>query len=272
MEKFEIIKEELDKQEYPEGIYYVYEQTFVDENSSYRREIEDVDGSKTVVGIKNTKFYILDSNFNRLVVTVGEKLKESPEKIAQFKQSEQEIFIGKSAPFDIICGKKFNALNRERFIGVWEVPTTEQIEHYKKLLELKDIENSRLVPISNEDKNYFIYFTPETHADENNRGHLIEAETFYYLDEEFNKFVMNVSKVNSKHFASVIAKQAAAKGREIFVGAHSPEIVDVHGDYVPNTNPKTVGIWEKASKEELERYKTILARQNERKASVRLVC
>ncbi len=130
--------------------------------------------------------------------------------------------------------------------------------------------NERLVNISNEGKNYYIYFTSELQYDENIFGKPIQSEVFYYLDENFNKFILNVSKEDAKQYSEIMKKNAEQYGRQVFVGSHSPEIEDIHGDYVPHTNPNVVGIWEKANKEEIEKYQKILAKQNSEKLEVKL--
>ena len=138
--------------------------------------------------------------------------------------------------------------------------------------------NERLVPIANEGKQYFLYYTGNIYGDEDANGKLIEKEEVIYLDENFNKFMMNVKKDK----AGAVAVSGRKIGYDAFVGPHSPEIEtirEVQGPngkkvfkevYVPNTDKTTAGIWEKASKDELLKYHRILEKQNNERHHSRL--
>ena len=132
------------------------------------------------------------------------------------------------------------------------------------------MEKERIISITNEGKTYFIYFTGELQYDENIFGKPIQSEVFYYLDEDFNKLVLNISKEDAEHYVGIMQKNAELYGRELFVGSHSPEIEDVHGDYVPNTNPNTVGIWRVSTREEKSNYIRILQKQSEERMYLKL--
>ena len=49
----------------------------------------------------------------------------------------------------------------------------------------------RIISITNDGKQFFIYFDGTTHYDEDQYGRPVERENFEYLDENFNKFVLN---------------------------------------------------------------------------------
>ena len=124
----------------------------------------------------------------------------------------------------------------------------------------------RLISIANEGKQYFIYFEGTTHYDEDRFGRPIESENFTYLDENFNKWILNIDKNNTEEYI----KRFKSDGLDVFVGTHSPETENMYGEYVPNTNPDTVGIWKKATKEDLTKYQRILAKQNKERQSIKL--
>lgn len=124
----------------------------------------------------------------------------------------------------------------------------------------------RLISIANEGKQYFIYFEGTTHYDEDRFGRPIESENFTYLDENFSKWILNIDKNNTEEYI----KRFKSDGLDVFVGAHSPETENMYGEYVPNTNPDTVGIWKKATKEDLTKYQRILAKQNKERQSIKL--
>ena len=124
----------------------------------------------------------------------------------------------------------------------------------------------RIISIANEGNQYFIYFEGTTHYDEDNFGRPIERENVEYLDENFNKWIINVGKDSIDLFLN----KFKSDGLDVFVGTHSPETEDVHGNNVPNTNPNTVGIWEKAKKEDLTKYQRILAKQNKERQTIKL--
>jgi len=125
----------------------------------------------------------------------------------------------------------------------------------------------RLISISNEGRQFYIHFFGTTHYDEDQYGRPIERENFEYLDDHFNKFVLNGDPDTMKEFQSKIAERT---GKWCFVGPHSPEIETVDGKYVPNTKSNTYGLWEKASKEDLKNYYRILEQQNKERMHSRL--
>ena len=124
----------------------------------------------------------------------------------------------------------------------------------------------RIISIANEGKQYFIYFEGTTHYDEDRFGRPIESENFTYLDSDFNKWILNINKDEADTFLN----HFKSKGVDAFIGTHSPETENVYGEYVPNTNPDTVGIWEKAKKEDLSKYQRILAKQNKERQYIKL--
>ena len=124
----------------------------------------------------------------------------------------------------------------------------------------------RIISIANEGKQYFIYFEGTTHYDEDRFGRPIEAENFTYLDSNFNKWILNIDKDESNRFLDYFK----SKGVDAFIGAHSPETETVDGEYVPNTNPNTVGIWIKPTKEELTKYHKVLEKQNKERQYIKL--
>lgn len=131
--------------------------------------------------------------------------------------------------------------------------------------------NERLISITGADgKNYFIYFTGTTHYDEDNFGRPVERENFQYLDENFNRWIFDGKREDIGRHYSVIDKMARQKGRTVFVGPHAPETETVDGDYVPNENDTTLGIWEKAEREEILKFKSLLIKQNKERQAIKL--
>lgn len=124
----------------------------------------------------------------------------------------------------------------------------------------------RIISIANEGKQYFIYFEGTTHYDEDRFGRPIESENFKYLDENLNKWILNIDKNEADRFLNYFK----SKGVDAFIGTHSPETENVYGEYVPNNNPDTVGIWEKASKDDLRHYQNLLAKQNKERQYTKL--
>lgn len=131
---------------------------------------------------------------------------------------------------------------------------------------MKNKLNERIIPISNEGNQFFIYFTGNTIGDESPKGEPIEKEELVYLDDNLNKFVCNINK----DWAGKYASDARKMGINAFVGPHSPEIETVDGKYVPNKDSNCVGIWEKATKDELIKYHKILEKQNKERFYTRL--
>lgn len=124
----------------------------------------------------------------------------------------------------------------------------------------------RIIPIMNEGKQFFIYFTGNIIGDEDHNGKLIEKEETVYLDDNFNKFICNVNKDRAGNFAF----DARKVGVKALVGPHSPEIETVDGKYVPNRDSNTVGIWEEPRKEDLVKYQSLLIKQNKERLQTRL--
>ena len=126
--------------------------------------------------------------------------------------------------------------------------------------------NARIISISNEGKDFFIYFTGETYLDEDRYGRRIEREIVHYLDEDFNRFVMNGSRpfILKKYIHDKLSGPC-----NYVLGPHSPEIENKDGVLVPNTSSYTIGLWEKPSMHELNKYREILAKQIEEKYSSR---
>ena len=124
----------------------------------------------------------------------------------------------------------------------------------------------RIISIANEGKQYFIYFEGTTHYDEDRFGRPIESENFKYLDENLNKWILNINKNEADRFLN----HFKSKGVDAFIGTHSPETENAYGEYVPNNNPDTVGIWEKASKDDLRHYQNLLAKQNKERQYTKL--
>lgn len=237
------------------------------ENGKNYYVVEKVLGSSGKIDEIN--YDILDENFNRLAMQLGVRHNEvSEERLAEFKNEGKNVFLGEASPISIICDKYCVNFDLDRLRAIWEILDEEELKHYKTLLRAS---NERLLPIDNEGKQYYIHFTSKIHGDENYRGKFIEALTFEYLDENFNKFIINVSKDSAEHYSNVIGEKAKENGREVFIGAHSPEIEDVNGDYVPNIDSNTVGIWEKATPTEIAFYKSMIDRQNEKQRAIRLV-
>ena len=125
----------------------------------------------------------------------------------------------------------------------------------------------RIIPISNEGNQFFIYYTGKTYMDEDIKGNKIEREEVFYLDENLNKFVMNGNKymIREKYIHEKLSGPC-----NLVLGPHSPEIETYTGKYVPNTDSYTIGLWEKPSFEELMRYHRILEKQNEERVHTRL--
>lgn len=125
----------------------------------------------------------------------------------------------------------------------------------------------RLISIFNEDKQFYIYFKGTTHYDEDNFGRPIERENFDYLDENFNRFILNGSFDTVREFRITELKKGNTR---LFIGPKSPETENADGKYVPNTRPDLYGLWEKASKEDLLKYQRILEQQNKERMQTRV--
>ena len=119
---------------------------------------------------------------------------------------------------------------------------------------------------SMEGKKFYIFMPGSTHYDENRFGNPVYKLDSYYLDEDFNKFIGNRNKNDIQKYAAELEKA----GRKVVVGDHSPEIEDRYGDFVPNENPNTMGVWERPTKEQLEEYKSIIEKQNEKSLQKKL--
>lgn len=131
--------------------------------------------------------------------------------------------------------------------------------------------NKELYPIMNEiysldEKKFYIFIPGSEHLDQNYVGRNVFVKDFYYLDENFNKFIGNrrTDMVESE------AKRLEELGFDVFVGPCSPEIEDENGDFVPNESKDTKGIWQKATKEELAKYRSIIKAQSEAKKTKKL--
>ena len=133
-------------------------------------------------------------------------------------------------------------------------------------MKLIDHSKERIIPISNEGEEFYIYFTGTTHYDENSKGEKVEREDFYYLDEHFNRFIMNGSRssIMEEHVISTF------KGCDVIMGSHSPEIETVDGKYIPNTNKDTWGLWKKATRSDLYKYHDILNKQSRERKNIKI--
>lgn len=119
-----------------------------------------------------------------------------------------------------------------------------------------------MMPIINkisslDNKDYYIYMPGTTHYDEDRFGNPIYVKDYYYLDEKFNKFIMQCDKSNVEEFVTKLKET----GRNVVVGEHAPLKETRHGDFVLYTNPNIKGIWERPTKEQLLNYKKILEEQ-----------
>lgn len=92
----------------------------------------------------------------------------------------------------------------------------------------------------------------------NIKGKPKRVETYYYLDNEFNK-LLTVCDENSLNKYLVLYR---LKSMDVFVGPTSP-LVREGDSLVLNTEEDQVGIWLKTSEEEKNKYKTLLEHQNE---------
>ena len=117
-----------------------------------------------------------------------------------------------------------------------------------------------------EGEKFYIYRPGSTHYDENHFGNPVYKLDSYYLDQEFNKFIGNRNKNDIQKYASEL-KEA---GKDVVIGPHSPEIEDQYGDFIPNENPNTLGIWERATEKDLEKYRKIIQKQQQEKVQKKL--
>lgn len=125
----------------------------------------------------------------------------------------------------------------------------------------------RIISITNDGKQFFIYFDGTTHYDEDQYGRPVERENFEYLDENFNKFVLNGDFETIRKFQGKLFMET---NRWHFAGPASPEIETADGKYVPNTDSSLIGLWALASEEELLKYRRILEQQNRERMHSRL--
>lgn len=110
-----------------------------------------------------------------------------------------------------------------------------------------------------DEKKYYIYYPGSTHYDEDKFGNPVYVPDFYYLDENFNKFIGNRSVETADKYAEELTKH----GKDVFVGPCSPEIEDENGEFIPYSNPNVKGIWKRSTNVEIEIYKEILKKQQE---------
>ena len=123
-----------------------------------------------------------------------------------------------------------------------------------------------MMPIINkiysiEEKEYYIYIPGTTHYDEDRFGNPVFVKDYYYLDEEFNRLVMQCDISNVNEFAD----KFLSDGKDVVVGSCAPFYETRHGDFTPYSNPNVKGIWERPTKEQLLKYRTILDGQKENK-------
>ena len=265
-----IINEGIDSYKYEDGTYYIYEVTTADVLSPYRKEIIDVDGSKVELGTKKTEYYTLDPNFNSLVITLGSDWKEKPEKVIQAYSGSHvgKIFLGRPAPFDIICGKKFRSLyeNPNDWIGVWGMPSHEQKVHYQSLLENSMLgkPTDKIVEFEHENQQFYIYYTGVTYHDEQ-AGKKVLVDEHDFLDAGLNRHVLNVKKENAEE----MLQSYLAAGCPAFIGSHSPlkpvYIGNGEDAELPNYDTDTVGIWIATSEEEKKRYSHLINKKKAKK-------
>ena len=107
---------------------------------------------------------------------------------------------------------------------------------------------------SMDEKEYYIYIPGTTHYDEDRFGNPIYVKDYYYLDCNFNKFVMQCDSNSAKDFADKLIKS----GKDVIIGSCAPFTETKHGDIVPYSNPNIKGIWEKPTVDQLTKYRTIL--------------
>ena len=120
----------------------------------------------------------------------------------------------------------------------------------------------RIVKIySEEGKKFYIYYDGTTHYDEV-KGKPVRVPSFCYLDEDFSKLL----RVSKKEYVNQEAKLLKSKGLNVVVGPTIPEIETVDGDFIPNNDKTTLGIWELATDLEKEKYNLLITRQEAEKA------
>ena len=107
-----------------------------------------------------------------------------------------------------------------------------------------------------DEKVYYIYMPGTTHYDEDKFGNPRYVYDYEYLDENFNRFVMQTTKDHAEEVADKLRKT----GRDVIVGPHTPEKEDKNGDYVPYSDSRIAGIWERPTKEQLDTYTEIVKR------------
>lgn len=127
------------------------------------------------------------------------------------------------------------------------------------MTKLKDTAIIKDVYSMDPTKVFYQYEPGTVHLDENCVGRMIFVKDFVYLDENYNKCIMTLSKDNIEEWVTKYTKE----GRNVFAGPHAPQRETQYGDYEPYLDPNKMSIWERPTKEELEKYKRIIERQKE---------
>lgn len=126
----------------------------------------------------------------------------------------------------------------------------------------------RIISINNEGKTFFIYFTGKS-LSENGKVY----EMCYYLDENLDRFINDISLIKEDGSRDTLYEERLKEleSNGMFIGPHMPEVKNEHGEFVPNNNPNTMGLWRKSTKEEKDRYIRILIDQNNERTRSKLV-
>ena len=133
----------------------------------------------------------------------------------------------------------------------------------------------RIEAKNNNGKQYLIYYTGETEYDEIH-GKPTRSDVRYQLDTEYNMHIMDAPKKDAKAWLADLKNNKAFADRELFLGDQAPEkrLYDPCDDieyYGYLTKPNTVGIWMKPNKEELQKYISVLEKQNIENAKKKLL-
>ena len=157
-----------------------------------------------------------------------------------------------------------------------------------------DYVKERIIPITNNGKEYYIYFTGTTKVVTVN-GKKKEREVFQYLDRNFNRLLTRDDFSNlpkdlerlfpsrpseTNNFINVpfseskgLLEAAKAEGFSAFVGDHQPEIYNPNEDTYEPFDGCTcrVGIWKRATRAEMEKYDKMLERQKKQQEAIKLL-
>lgn len=261
-----IIRETMTEYTLDEKTYYVLCTIYGDEDA--KKDVISDPEDENKICARNVKYDIFDENFNRLAMQLGLRYEMvAADRISEFEEDGHDVFLGEASPISIICGSFLKNKDLDKYRAIWEKPTVDQIAHYQSLLPSP---KDRMESIENEGKQFYIYYTGTTYADENEKGKKIERENRVYLDEYFNSFYLNVKKEEAQKMRIKLMNA----GLPAIVGPHSPLKTVYAGNgeemELPNTDTDTVGIWLISEPGARSRYRKLLDKKNTKKNELKV--